>query len=162
MTLDTVNRLPLEQVRSFIDDLDFGPVFDKLVRTDVPTPYSLPWDPAAAVHAIHRYRNFLFLWRKYKYESEETVDIRMPPPPDVDEVWHAHILDTRRYARDCVKLFGTFHHHYPYFGIDGDRKEMDMEEILAALDPVRELYEKEFSEPMTIGMPGDMDPSAPS
>jgi len=161
MTLDLDSRLPLGEVRSFIDELDFAPIFDKLVREDVPTPFSRPWDPMSAVQAIHRYRNFLFLWRKYKYESDETVDLRMPPPPDVDEIWHAHILDTRRYAQDCTKIFGTFHHHYPYFGIDGERRKMDMTEILAALEPVGELYEKEFGEPMTISPPG-MSVESPS
>ena len=32
---------------------------------------------------------------------------------DVDEVWHAHILFTRKYAADCKALCGRFIHHQP-------------------------------------------------
>lgn len=158
MALDLDRRLPLEEVRQYIDGLDFAPIFDKLIRSDVPVPFRLPWDPPSALNAIHRYRNYLFLWRKYKYESDATVDVKMPPPPDVDEVWHAHILDTRRYAEDCAALFGTFHHHYPYFGLDGDQDEMDMEEVMEAFDPVADLYRKEFGEELAIEMPGNLKP----
>ncbi len=45
----------------------------------------------------------------------------------MDEVWHAHILDTRRYAADCDCVFGEFIHHYPYFGLGdkhGDRRQL--------------------------------------
>jgi hypothetical protein len=33
--------------------------------------------------------------------------------PDVDEVWHAHILFARKYAADCEALCGCFIHHQP-------------------------------------------------
>jgi hypothetical protein len=33
------------------------------------------------------------------------------PPPVIDEVWHAHILDTVNYMRDTTNLFGTYLHH---------------------------------------------------
>ena len=74
----------------------------------------------------------------------------MPPPPDVDEIWHAHILNTRRYAEDCSRLFGTFHHHYPYFGIDGKDSAMDMDEIMESFGPVAKIYQEEFGEPLMI------------
>jgi methylmalonyl-CoA mutase len=32
---------------------------------------------------------------------------------DVDKVWHAHILFTRKYAADCEALCGRFIHHQP-------------------------------------------------
>lgn len=39
------------------------------------------------------------------------------PSPDVDEIWHAHILHTREYARDCEDVFGPggFLHHSPSY-----------------------------------------------
>ena len=39
-----------------------------------------------------------------------------------------HILDTRKYAEDCDKLFGYFLHHFPYFGMRGDDDRNDLQE----------------------------------
>jgi len=36
-----------------------------------------------------------------------------PPTQDVDDFWHQHILDTRRYHRDCQAVFGGYLHHEP-------------------------------------------------
>ena len=36
------------------------------------------------------------------------------PTEVIDEYWHAHILDTRAYERDCRFLFGEYLHHFPY------------------------------------------------
>lgn len=33
--------------------------------------------------------------------------------PDVDDAWHALILDTREYAEFCERNFGRFIHHRP-------------------------------------------------
>jgi len=41
----------------------------------------------------------------------------------IDEIWHNHIIDTRRYSIDCNKIFGRFLHHYPYFGLGGKHGE---------------------------------------
>jgi hypothetical protein len=30
-----------------------------------------------------------------------------------DLIWHEHMLDTKRYAQDCGRLFGRFLHHVP-------------------------------------------------
>jgi hypothetical protein len=32
-------------------------------------------------------------------------------PESLDDFWHAHILDTRKYNDDCRHLYGTFLHH---------------------------------------------------
>jgi hypothetical protein len=41
----------------------------------------------------------------------------------LDEYWHNHILDTRKYAEDCDFIFGSILHHYPYFGLPGEKDE---------------------------------------
>ena len=35
---------------------------------------------------------------------------RLPAVPSklVDLVWHEHVLDTQRYQRDCLKMFGKY------------------------------------------------------
>ena len=41
------------------------------------------------------------------------------PTQEVDEFWHTHILDTKKYAEDCEKFLGRFLHHFPYLGLRG-------------------------------------------
>lgn len=40
------------------------------------------------------------------------------PTVDVDEMWHTHILDTKKYAADCQRMFGGFLHHIPSYAAD--------------------------------------------
>ncbi len=47
-----------------------------------------------------------------------------PPSEDADEVWHAHILDTRAYHRDCESLFGVYLHHVPSYGTPEEKVQM--------------------------------------
>ncbi len=43
----------------------------------------------------------------------------------IDEMWHAHILDTHRYHEDCQEIFGHYLHHFPYFGLRGEQDAMN-------------------------------------
>jgi Glycine-rich domain-containing protein-like len=56
--------------------------------------------------AIEHYCYFLCLMDLYP-------DRALVPTPLIDQVWHAHILDTSRYRRDCLALFGRFVDHQP-------------------------------------------------
>lgn len=80
------------------------------------------------------YKRFLALKRVYP-ESE------IVPNREVDLFWHQHILDTEKYAKDCEALFGSFLHHYPYFGMQG---EEDYANLCAAFRETQELYELHF------------------
>ena len=60
-----------------------------------------------------------------------------------DEVWHQHIIDTRKYATDCNQIAGRFINHTPIYG-KPTRFEIEAYEATVAL------YEIEFNE-----MPGD-------
>lgn len=42
----------------------------------------------------------------------------------LDELWHEHILDTHKYARDCQNIFGKFIHHDPNLPV-GTRDHTD-------------------------------------
>jgi len=50
------------------------------------------------------------------------------PSKDIDEFWHAHILDTRKYVEDCDKFMGRFIHHFPYLGLRGEEDFLDWKE----------------------------------
>jgi hypothetical protein len=47
-------------------------------------------------------------------------NFRIVPSKDIDEFWHQHILDTEKYIKDCIDIFGRVIHHFPYSGLLGD------------------------------------------
>ena len=65
---------------------------------------TLPPETVAA--AVDEYRKFLAL------AAVERKPLGMLSTW-VDEVWHAHLLFTRQYARDCAAVIGHFLHHTP-------------------------------------------------
>lgn len=52
------------------------------------------------------YRGFLFVCWKYPGGNAPTLEI--------DEFWHAHIMFTQKYMRDCRYIFGRYLHHTPF------------------------------------------------
>jgi hypothetical protein len=66
------------------------------------------------------YRQFLALNARYP-------GLKICPTGPIDEFWHAHIIDTRAYMRDCETVFGEYLHHFPYFGMRGpdDREALE-------------------------------------
>ncbi|MFC4006942.1 glycine-rich domain-containing protein [Nonomuraea purpurea] len=65
----------------------------------------------------------------------------------LDEYWHQHILDTRKYAADCDMVFGRFLHHYPYFGLED---EQEWQENLDLFAFTQDLWEEAFG----VGLAG--------
>jgi len=68
------------------------------------------------------------------------------PTKEIDEMWHAHILDTRKYHADCQKVFGFYFHHFPYFGLRG---EEDKANLYSAFEATKSLFLKHFGEDLT-------------
>lgn len=89
--------------------LDFGPLKLKLNKDGGAI---CPECSISTSYAERQYRHFLAL--QYAYS-----DIRIVPTKLIDAFWHAHILDTRAYHRDCEYMFGRYLHHNPYLGING-------------------------------------------
>ena len=81
-----------------------------------------------------QYRRFLTLMARYPDEV-------IVPDTNVDKFWHAHILDTMKYADDCQQVFGHFVHHFPYFGLRG---EEDAANLSQAAQNTTHLYQMEF------------------
>lgn len=90
------------QVRNAIDRLDLRKLVDKAVKLH-------RWREKRAGDADIWYRNFL--WLTYKSSFPIAMLGR-----DADELWHLHILDTRKYRADCEKVFGHFLEHVPLYG----------------------------------------------
>ena len=56
--------------------------------------------------AERAYRRFLLI-------CKQNPKISVRPTILVDEMWHAHILHTPEYHRDCTDFFGYYLHHRP-------------------------------------------------
>ena len=101
---------------------------DRLVKIDLrdirrklmePLPEGQNWTEDKTILVEKWYRRFLSLYIKYP-------DKKIVPNLEIDTFWHQHILDTRAYAVDCESFYGTFLHHYPYFGMNGDEIEFEI------------------------------------
>jgi hypothetical protein len=63
------------------------------------------WGEEERRDAERDYRDFL--WLCYRYPDRAFPMLSS----GADQVWHEHILNTRKYADDCEKIFGRFLHH---------------------------------------------------
>ncbi|OGT45726.1 MAG: hypothetical protein A3E83_04640 [Gammaproteobacteria bacterium RIFCSPHIGHO2_12_FULL_41_20] len=122
----------LEQAKQYIYSIDFSMIIQKMVNHD-------GWCESDAVKTADLYRNFLYLNKKY---ATETI---LPPSQDVDEFWHYHILDTKKYIQDCENIFGGYFHHYPYLIID---HQLDQHGLSQAFMRTQTLHIEEFGSPI--------------
>jgi hypothetical protein len=102
--------------REKLESLDLTLIAYKLMHPG----YGQGWTRQQVDRAIVNYKRFLLLL--YLYPNSAIV-----PTQEIDQVWHQHILDTRKYAQDCQWLFGYFLHHYPYFGMESDSEQYVIE-----------------------------------
>jgi len=84
-----------------VKHLDLRPVQAKVIE-------KLGWSADQAESVEQEYRRFL-----YALTQKGRGEIISPPSKEVDEFWHQHILDTRKYRDDCQKLFGHYMDHIP-------------------------------------------------
>jgi hypothetical protein len=126
------NAVSLDTRIARVHALDLGPIKFKLVHAEA--------DHSLGVHGVERieklYKRFLVLNLMYP-------DKQIVPNKEVDMFWHAHILDTIKYAEDCEQVFGRFLHHFPYFGLRG---KADADRLLEAFEESRTLYQNAFGE----------------
>ena len=72
----------------------------------------------------------------------ENPNCNLAPTSLMDEVWHFHILDTKRYAVDCKRLFDRFLHHRPSYGpFDSHDEEPNLSD---SFDCMMDLYREKF------------------
>ncbi|HUF80784.1 MAG TPA: hypothetical protein VMN03_06585 [Burkholderiales bacterium] len=127
---------PVQSAVAAIQALDLDPIKVKLMDSDE----GQGWTREYADTMETAYKRFLTLLVKY---PQTTV----APSKEIDKFWHAHILDTLKYAEDCQQVFGYFLHHFPYFGLRG---EGDAAQLAKAGKEMERLYQKEFGEPMPV------------
>ena len=117
-----------------VAELDFSMLGRKLVE-------EYGWAEEKVREAEDLYRKFLALNAIYP-------DRKICPTGPIDEFWHAHILDTRAYAAECDHVFGSFLHHFPYFGMRGPEDRQNLEDAFAQS---RELFIVHFGIDPCIG-----------
>ena len=117
--LESIGTTALAQV----DEIDLDRFRSKLMD-------KLGWSSELCEDVEDRYRMFLALM--LLYPGKDIV-----PTPEIDEFWHAHILDTVAYHRDCDLLFGSYQHHAPSFPDDAPEEE---EKLRVGSDVTRQLY----------------------
>lgn len=120
----------MDNALSVVGSLDFTQMNNKLVSF-----YGWKEDQVLLMHDY--YKKWLAL--HVCYPSLATA-----PSMRLDEYWHMHILDTEKYMADCQIVFGKYLHHYPYFGLDGDKTELDN-----AFEMTNKLFEKHFGHRLT-------------
>jgi hypothetical protein len=98
--------------------------------------FVIGWSMEKLDFVERQYKNMLYLWHKYPEEN-------FSPPEEVDDFWHGHILDTRRYFNDTMRLYGRYLHHYPYFGMRGQDDRAALEQSFIQLQRV---YRQEFGD----------------
>jgi hypothetical protein len=113
---------------SYVQTLDLDYLAKRLVEKEA-------WVEEEAKEAVRRYKNFLILACKYP-------ETPLAPTPDIDEVWHNHILYTRKYMHDCDAIFGKYLHHEPFSGTESS----EIEEMSHIYYEVCALYRREFEE----------------
>ena len=111
----------IDDIVKSIAALDLDPIKMKLMDDREGEGWSQ--DYADAIE--RQYRQFLVL-------SARHPDRPIVPTKAIDTFWHQHILDTRKYAEDCERVFGYFLHHFPYFGMRGEQDARDLEAAFAA------------------------------
>lgn len=126
----------LDRAIEYIEQMDLSEIINKITQDD--PNVARRWSVEEANEAVYYYKNFLILNKKYI--SEYRV---IPPSIEIDEIWHHHILDTRRYHKDCISIFGYYFHHYPYFGMRGINDENNLKDTFQI---TQYLHHEEFGE----------------
>ena len=105
----------VKRARQIVRIMDTLPVFDDIFLKLQHPLYgpdnadgSHGWTEEFSATSIREYKRFMAIATGFGEASPAKV---------VDEIWHSHITDIRRYPGDCQKCFGEFMHHYPYFGL---------------------------------------------
>ncbi|MES2801881.1 MAG: glycine-rich domain-containing protein-like [Bdellovibrionota bacterium] len=124
---------------SVIKKIDLKRIVSKISSNDIQITHSEKrWSRKKANEAVKQYKRYLWLIKKYQKKHKF-----IPPSYEIDYIWHAHILDTKAYARDCKKAFGKILHHDPYFGVNG---KSDRKNLFNSFQLTQDLYKAEFGE----------------
>lgn len=127
------SRSKLAALPTSVRELDLGCIGFKLLQPEAP----VKWSAEQVSTVEEEYRKFLAL--RLLHPDKVIV-----PDGQVDVFWHQHILDTQKYAEDCNAIFGSFMHHFPYFGLRGPE---DAKDLATGFATTILLYKETFGDP---------------
>ena len=104
----SLDKKILEDALTEVNSWDFSLTIEKLQEKSY-----AGWSLERILNAEKGYKQYLAM-------TKALGGKQLVPNGDIDRFWHEHILDTRRYAKDCNSFFGYFLHHYPFFGMRGE------------------------------------------
>ena len=125
---------PEQEVIAAIQSLDLNAVKVRIMDAELGEGWTREY--ADSIEAA--YKTYLTMLVKHPDDAEDILLSK-----DVDEFWHTHILQTRKYAEDCQSVFGNFLHHEPHVG---ERTAADLEKRAAMAERTRGLYAREFGD----------------
>jgi hypothetical protein len=123
-----IHALDLESVKARVMDAELGEGWSREYADSIETAY----------------RTYLTMLVKYPEDAEDILLSK-----DVDEFWHTHILQTRKYREDCQRTFGNFLHHEPHVG---EVTAADLQKRERQADKTRTLYQREFGTTARAGV----------
>ncbi len=130
----TVSDQQLRDIRCGLEELrDFH---FRWIANKLASERYAAWPNHVCEAAERDYRRFLAL-------SRALPTVALVPSFLVDEFWHLHILNTRRYAEDCGRFFGYLLHHLPA-EVDASRDSRD--QLLRQAYDSQQLWREVFGE----------------
>jgi len=123
----------ISEAKLLVENLDFMTQNQKLIS------YS-GWKSEKVIAVEGLYKEWLILHKVYGDK------FALAPNKALDEYWHFHILDTKKYMKDCEQVLGYYLHHYPYFGLTESEPEQDLEQGFLL---TQELFKKHFGHTLT-------------
>lgn len=132
-TPEYVTEKQISVARLLVEQLDFMTQNVKLIS------YS-GWKSEKVMAVEGLYKEWLILHKVYGDK------VALAPNKALDEYWHYHILDTKKYMLDCEQVFGYYLHHYPYFGLTEAEPAQDLESGFLL---TQKLFKKHFGHTLT-------------
>jgi hypothetical protein len=133
--MENISKQKFEEAMVLVKDLDFTLAIKKLQ-----TENAGGWTEDRAIKAVEGYKRYLAI-------TKALDGFQLVPNADIDEIWHYHIMDTRRYEKDCQDIFGGFLHHYPYYGMLDEENEKNWKENQVTSNNIwNELFNEELYE----------------
>ncbi|MEW6494435.1 MAG: glycine-rich domain-containing protein-like [Cyanobacteriota bacterium] len=125
LTINSVLSAANQSFLNKLQQLDLELIADQLMQSG--------WSRQQISCAIKQYRMFLFLI--YLHPNTQLV-----PTQEIDLVWHCHILNTRKYRKDCQMLFGRYIDHEPDSQFWGKVDSISLDTAFAQTQALFEQY----------------------